>query len=257
MHQKDKSILSRSNVQSDVVVVNQCDINQVEEFDFTNKFGDTKHCVFVSTTERGLSRSRNMAISYAPEECICKLCDDDETFADDIESKVLAAYSRHPEAALIAFAMNRPDKKYGKVYPKTDLPLNFIRILKTTSVEITFNKHLVQNLDINFDTKMGSGSGNGGGEENKFMLDVKRAGGKLFFAPENIGTVNPAPSQWFTGFNEDMISSYGWAARRSMGFVTGFIYSHYWVVKHGKLYKDNLSTIGAYKSIMRGFFEKR
>ena len=52
MHQHDKSILTKSNVQSDVVVVNQCDTDSVEEFDFVNKYGQTKHCIFVSTTQR-------------------------------------------------------------------------------------------------------------------------------------------------------------------------------------------------------------
>ncbi len=146
MHQHDKSILTKSNVQSDVVVVNQCDTDSVEEFDFVNKYGQTKHCIFVSTTQRGLSRSRNMAVSYAPEDSICKICDDDETFADDIETKVLCAYERHPDASLIAFSMNRPDKKYGKVYPKADMHLSFSRILKTTSVEITFKSGTSQIL---------------------------------------------------------------------------------------------------------------
>lgn len=31
MHQKDASIIKRSNVQSDVVVVNQCDHDSIEE----------------------------------------------------------------------------------------------------------------------------------------------------------------------------------------------------------------------------------
>lgn len=257
MHQHDKSILTKSNVQSDVVVVNQCDTDSVEEFDFVNKYGQTKHCIFVSTTQRGLSRSRNMAVSYAPEDSICKICDDDETFADDIETKVLCAYERHPDASLIAFSMNRPDKKYGKVYPKADMHLSFSRILKTTSVEITFKKRHISDFAITFDEKMGSGTGNGGGEENKFMLDIRRAGGKLYFAPENIGTVNPAPSQWFTGYNSDMIRNYGWAAHRSMGFLLGFIYSHYWVISHRHLYGNSLSMYGAYKNILGGFFEKR
>ena len=38
MHQ-DKNIIERSNVQSDVVVINQCNENKREEFTFTNKNG--------------------------------------------------------------------------------------------------------------------------------------------------------------------------------------------------------------------------
>ncbi len=257
MHQHDKSILERSNVQSDVVVINQCDSDKVEEFDFVNKFGQTKHCIFVSTTERGLSRSRNMAIAYAPDDAICKVCDDDETFADDVEKKVLCAYTRHPDAALIAFSMIRADKKLGKVYPQKDMTLSFTRIIKTTSVEMTFNKRRVADLGVTFDIKMGSGTGNGGGEENKFMLDIRRDGGHLYYAPECIGTVNPAESHWFTGYNEETIKSYGWAARRSMGNIVGFLYSNYWALTHRRLYKGNLSLCGAYKAIMSGFFEKR
>ena len=41
MHQKDASIIKRSNVQSDVVVVNQCDHDSIEEYDFVNKKGRT------------------------------------------------------------------------------------------------------------------------------------------------------------------------------------------------------------------------
>ena len=39
MHQKDASIIERTGVQSDVVVINQCDHNSIEEFDFINKKG--------------------------------------------------------------------------------------------------------------------------------------------------------------------------------------------------------------------------
>ena len=65
IHEKDTSIIERSNVQTDVVVVNQCDHDSVEEFDFVNKKGRTCLAKFICTTERGLSRSRNMALFNA------------------------------------------------------------------------------------------------------------------------------------------------------------------------------------------------
>ena len=39
MHQKDASIITRSNVDSDVVVINQCDIDKKENFNFFNRNG--------------------------------------------------------------------------------------------------------------------------------------------------------------------------------------------------------------------------
>lgn len=93
MHQKDASIIERSNVQSDVVIINQCDRNDIEDFDFINKKGRKCHAKFISTTERGLSKSRNMAIRNAWGD-ICLICDDDEWIADDSEDKILKAYKR-------------------------------------------------------------------------------------------------------------------------------------------------------------------
>lgn len=50
MHQKDVNIIQRSNIQTDVVVVNQTDVDTVEEFDFMNRKGRRCHALFISTT---------------------------------------------------------------------------------------------------------------------------------------------------------------------------------------------------------------
>ena len=90
MHEKDHSIIERSNVQTDVVVVNQCDKDSVDEFDFKNKKGETCHAKFINTTERGLSRSRNMAIRNAWGD-VCLICDDDEWLSDDYADTIIKA----------------------------------------------------------------------------------------------------------------------------------------------------------------------
>lgn len=258
MHEKDHSIVERTNVQTDCVVVNQCDVDKVDTYSFTNKLG--KECLvkFISTTERGLSRSRNMAVANAPTDAICLICDDDETLADDYETSILAAYTRHPEAGAIAFAMNRPDKKNGKTYPSEDCKLGFTRILKTTSVELSFRKSALSEKGIRFDEKMGSGTGNGGGEENRFMLSLRRAGVKMFYCTENIGTVNPAPSQWFKGYGDPQyLLNFGWATRRAMGPLTGLAYITYWTATHRQIYADFGSPIKTFRQVMKGYFQKR
>lgn len=84
MYEKNANIIARSNIQTDVVVVNQCDYDSIEEFEFKNKKGVTCRAKFINTTERGLSRSRNMAIANSWGD-ICYMCDDDELLADDYE----------------------------------------------------------------------------------------------------------------------------------------------------------------------------
>ena len=81
MHQKDASIIQRTNIQSDVLIVNQCNENREERFDFKNKKGELCIARMIYTAERGLSRSRNMALRNAKGD-ICLICDDDEILED-------------------------------------------------------------------------------------------------------------------------------------------------------------------------------
>ena len=255
MHQKDASIIERSNVQSDVVVVNQCDKDSVEEFDFVNKKGRKCHAKFICTTERGLSKSRNMAIRNAWGD-ICLICDDDETIADDCEDKILRAYSENPDAALIAFALIRKDIK--KPYPEGKKSLGFKQILKTSSLQVTFSRNLMGDNNIWFDEKMGSGTGNGGGEENMFMFSVKRKGLKMLYYPDYIATINPSPSQWFKGYDKKYFENLGWADRRLFGPLLGLVYLVYWPIFRRKVYsKDGLSIFQALKYSFKGYFSKR
>lgn len=256
MHQKDTSIIERSNVQSDVVVVNQCDRDCVEEFDFVNKNGRTCHAKFISTTERGLSRSRNMAIRNAWGD-ICQICDDDEMIADDAEEIVIRAYEENPDAGLIAFSLIRNDCQ--KEYPEKMMALGFKQILKTSSHQITFSRSLMEKYAIQFDEKMGSGTGNGGGEENKFMLDWRKAGARMLYCPDVIATINPSESQWFHGYDAIYFKNLGWTDRRLLGNTLGMLYLFYWPIFRREHYKDQctLSLYEVIKYCLKGYFSKR
>lgn len=258
MHQKDASIIERSNVQCDVIVVNQCDCDCIEKFSFTNKFGKECHATFICTTERGLSKSRNMAISYADDDSICLICDDDEVFEDNVEDIITNAYAENPDASLIAFALIRKDLANGKKYPTKKTNLGFIQILKTSSVQLTFRKYAAISSNICFDEKMGSGTGNGGGEENKFLLDFRRAGLKLYYIPQIIATILPGESKWFHEYDEKYLTNLGWATRRAMGDITGFIYCCYWAITHHHMYKsDGVSLYKALKRLYIGYLSNR
>lgn len=255
MHQNDTSIIERSNVQSDAVVVNQCDHDSINEFDFVNKDGRTCHVKFINTTERGLSRSRNLAIRHAWAD-ICLICDDDEILADDCEDSIIRAYSENPDAGLIAFALIRNDN--GKQYPKERKMLGFKQILKTSSLQLTFSRNLIKKHGIMFDEKMGSGTGNGGGEENMFMFAVKKRKIKMLYYPHVIATVNPGESQWFCGYNQRYFENLGWTDRRLFGPILGLIYLIYWpIFRRGEYAKDGVTTLQALKSSLRGYFSKR
>lgn len=251
MNQVDHSIIDRTNVQTDCIVINQTDVESFEEFYFFNKKGDKCRVKFVSTIERGLSRSRNMALNYA-EGDICLLCDDDESLVDDYEKRVLDAYSQFPDAGIISFKINR-----RKSYPKSICKMNIIRILRTSSVEISINMSINRNLKIRFDELMGAGTGNGAGEENKFLMDCYKKNIPMYYIPVCIASLLDSSSSWFQGYDEKFFKNHGWASRRILGNKLSLVYIFYFIISHYNLYKNDMSLIKALISEVNGWLRRR
>lgn len=254
MHQNDHTILAKSNVNSDVVVINQCDHNSIEEFDFLNKNNRTCHVKFINTTERGLSKSRNMAIANSWGD-VCLICDDDEVLEDNVEDQILEAYNRMNDAGVIVFSLIRKD--CNKTYPKSFRKLGYIQLLQTSSHQITFNRNAILRNSIRFNEDMGSGSGNGASEENTFMMDCKRAGLKMYYYPVNIATVLSSESQWFKGFSEDYFFKQGWAQKNVFkNRFYAFFYLLVFDIKHSGAVFSQVSRTKAFRLQLKGLFLK-
>lgn len=255
MHEKDHSILDRANIQSDAVVVNQCDRDLVESFDYIDKNNIPHKVCFVSTTQRGLSKSRNMAISYAKGHDIVLICDDDEVLADRYNDEIINAYNRQ-DADVIAFAI-RCDQ-YSRTYSEKELNLGFSEILKTSSQQISCSLNAIGAKQIAFDEKMGSGTGNGPGEETKFLLSCRKQGLKMRYNPYCVATIIKGDSQWFHGYTEKYFQNQGWVDRRLLGPVLGLAYIFYWTLFRKSEYKnDGISVSTALKNSLKGYFSKR
>lgn len=234
MHQKNHDIVSRSNVQSDCIVINQCDIDKIDEFDFINKFGETKHCKFISTTERGLSRSRNMAIANAPDDAICLLCDDDEIFEENYCQIIMEFYENNPTLDFCCFYIKRPAKKC----PPKKFDVNYKNFWSIASVEISFRRSAIISDDIKFDTRLGSGANSCGGEENKFILDLIKTGKKGVYMPIAIGLLLPSDvPTWFRGYTYEYFNDRAKFSRIILGPICGRLYGLYFILNKLKLIK--------------------
>lgn len=194
MNLKDiHSFVKKTNIQSNSVIIDQCDTLYSETF----KIGSST-VIYISTKERGLSNSRNMAMELASSD-ICLLCDDDESLYKGYQDLILNAYEQLPEADIIAFKFNYPQKKYGNSVKK----IGYLDVPKISSVELTFKREKIYHSGIRFNTDFGSGSIYSAGEENLFLFDSLRKGLKIYFVPVEIGKlIKGNESLWFKGFNE-------------------------------------------------------
>lgn len=243
MHQTDHSIIESSNLQGvQTLVVNQCsaEAEQMEQADPLHRF--------LHTPTRGLSVSRNLAIQNALGE-ICLLADDDEVFSEELEEIILGAYERLPEADIILFKIENLYRRLGD----RERRLKKHDLFHGASCQISFRRESIRNR-VSFDPRMGTGSGNGGGEENKLLLDCYRKGLKIYYCPVVIGRLLEQESAWFFGFNETYFYQRGMTTRHIMGLPMSLLYGAYFLLTKRSIYREQISMSAAAKQLLRGIF---
>ena len=246
MHQKDYSIIERSNLSNvPTLVINQTDIEKQE----TKKISSNQ--CWIDTSTRGLSISRNLAIKNATAD-ICVIADDDEIFEENFIKKVEETYKQLPQADIIIFSLSNSKVKFGKVPRK----LTKWELLKVISIRISFKIDPILKNNILFDPLLGSGSGNGSGEENKFLLDCYNKGLQIYFSPCQIAYLNKnSESLWFKGFDEKYFYTRGKSTRYIFGFWFACIYGIYFLIAKYNKYKNNISIFKAAFYLGKGLFK--
>lgn len=242
MHQSDDTLVRNSQLNGNVLMINQCDHEDYVEYRTVS--GTVR---MFSTKDRGLTRSRNMAIANARGD-ICLVCDDDEVFVPDYENAILTAYHDHPEADIIIFKMaNRAPS-----FPDQPMRLRFPKTMKVSSWQISFRRERLRESGVRFDELLGAGTGNGAEEELKFLLDSERAGLVIYYVPVVIASVAQEASTWFSGFNETFFENRGATTRYILGTGLATLYAVYYVLRKKSLYQQNLSTGAALRATLRG-----
>jgi len=241
MNQNDISIVEKSLLTGNVLIINQCQENQTLEI-----WREHQRIRMISTTERGLSNSRNMAI-HASDGDICLLCDDDEVFNSDYEKVILQSFQRLPDADIIAFHVQNKVTRIKKA-----CCVNFIQSLKLASYQLAFRRTSILDCGILFDPYIGAGSGNGCGEENKFLIDCLKMGLKIYFIPEAIAELQESSSTWFHGYDKTFFYQRGSTTRYIMGFFPALVYGVYYLFAKRSLYQNSLTLWAAAGAIYRG-----
>lgn len=242
MHQSDDALVHTSNLTGDCVVVNQCDREGYAEFPT-----ETGRVRMFSNRQRGLTKSRNLAIANARAD-ICMLCDADEVFLPGYETAILNAYEQLPQADVIAFKIqNRPPSFADEI-----MRIRFPQTMKVSSVQISFRREKLRQADVWFDELLGAGTGNGAEEELKFLLDCERAGLNIFYVPTMIASVAQTASTWFGGFDEAFFENRGATTRYILGAGLASLYALYYIIRKRKLYRQTISPWRALKATFRG-----
>ena len=253
MNQQDMKIAEQTGIQSDALIINQC-----PQLEYSDDASSDKNTIAVQnssrgnirmlrTIARGLSKSRNLAIQHAVGD-VCLLCDDDEQLDSSYEKIILNAYEALPEADIICFRIaNQPSRLKQK-----EQRLTKWTAMRIASWQITFRRESIINSGIRFDENMGAGTGNGGGEEVKFLRDCIGAGLNAYYVPNSIGVVAQTESTWFKGFNRDFFYKRGVTNRYMLGLPIAILYGIYYSFVKRNLYKAYVTPWQSFKYTLDG-----
>jgi len=168
-------------------------------------------------------------------------------FQNGYEKTILEAYRKNNDDVILFDVLNS-DAQSRLTVPQGRI--SFKKIMSSHSVQITFKRESVAKSGISFDEKMGAGTGNGGGEEIKFLYDLYKKGHKMCSVNSLIAKLFPSESSWFSGYDEKFFQN--WA-----GYILGYAYIWYYVLMHHDDYTDQCSMSSVIKNLHKGFFSKR
>ena len=247
MHQTSDALVQKSRLTGDVVMINQCDRDGYTES--ATRDGTLR---MFSTKQRGLTKSRNLAIQKSRAD-VCMLCDDDELFVPDYEAKILKAYHSLPQADVIIFKMRNRRPSFDDKVQR----LRFPKTMKVSSWQISFRRERLLEAGVRFDELLGAGTGNGAEEELKFLLDCEKAGLAIYYVPTEIASVAQTESTWFGGFTETFFENRGATTRYILGPAVASLYAVYYIIRKRGLYAGAIPPGQALRATFRGIRENK
>lgn len=245
MHQVDHSLLKKMNIQTDAIIINQCDSFNFEKSNYNNN-----QIYFYSFAERGVGLSRNNALMRATAD-ICLFADEDVTYIDGYKNIVLQAFKDNPEADIILFNVPSTNPNRPTYIIKKNMRVRWYNCLRYGAVNIAVRTHKLKRANVYFSLLFGGGAKYSAGEDSLFLSECIRNGLKVYSVPTKIGYVNQKDSTWFNGYSNKYFLDKGafyyflskrWAKLLCLQFV----------FRHRKKFAHEKSWIEALKLMLEG-----
>jgi len=196
------TIADKMRLDSDAVIINQCDRFAFEEAEYRG------HRVrFFSFPDRGIGRSRNEAILRADRD-ICLFSDEDIVYDDGYEEAIEAEFKRNPKADMILFNITVDESR--RTYNITDRKkLHWYNCGRYGAVSFAVKTESLIRSGVTFSLLFGGGAKYSNGEDSLFLKEFMSKGYKVYTAPVTIGREESRESTWFAGYNEKFFKDRG------------------------------------------------
>jgi len=190
-----EEIADKMNLQADAIIINQCDENSYDEFNYNG------HLIkFYSFAEKGVGLSRNNALLRASEDIIL-FSDEDIVYDDGYAELIIKAFNDRPDADMLLFNVEVIEER-RTYYINEEHRIHRWNCGRYPTYSFACKREVLHKKNITFNLLFGGGAKYSNGEDSLFIQECLKKGLKIYALPIKIGKEVPRPSTWFNGYND-------------------------------------------------------
>lgn len=231
MNQEDKSLVKKLNLQSDAIIGNQCNRNEIEVI----KIND-HNITYLSFNEKGVGLNRNNSLLRSSGD-ILLFADDDMEFVDNYVEIVEEAFSKIQNADALIFNIITEGKEINRRKNTKIKRVRFFNALNYGTVRIAVKRESIMKNRIMFSELFGGGTIFSSGEDSLFICDMLKKGLKIYTYPVVIGKVQQYESTWFNGYTDKFLYDKG-ALFAAISKKWALVLSIQLLLRHKEMYKN-------------------
>lgn len=223
MNQEGFELLDKMNIQSDAVVINQCDKDNLEEFEYNGY-----KIKWVNMSARGVGISRNTALFYATADIVL-FADDDVEYFEGYAKGILSVFKNNVKADVVCFNIDLVNsiKNFGYRNNKKNKRLNLFNSMRYGACRIAARRKILLKNRISFSLLFGGGAEFASGEDSLFIRDCYGKKLKLFANTYTLGRVDDSHSSWFKGIVDKLFIDRGVLLYNAYPLLHRVLYVYY------------------------------
>lgn len=238
----------KMNIETDAVIVNQCDRYDYEEYSLEVD-GKSGRIQCFSMKERGVGLSRNTALLHANSD-ICLFSDEDIVLSGGYQDTIREAYTSYPDADMILFNV-KVDPSRRTYWNDRVKKIHWYNYGRYPAYSISGKLEALRRANVHFSLLFGGGARYSNGEDSLFLRDCLRAGLKIYAVPACIGEETLRESTWFHGYTEKFFTDRGVLYHDLYGRLAG-IFALRFLFKNKKEMCTKIPFRKAYRLMKKG-----
>ena len=244
-YNEDENYLNDMNIQTDIIIGNQCDITKDETITFRQN-----NVKILSRNERGVGINRNLAL-FNSDADIVVFADNDVCYYDGYKKIIEDYYNSHPTADVVVF--NFKEYRDGAIFDinTKNKKAKLKDLTKFATFSITAKRESILKNRISFSLLFGGGAKYSCGEDSLFLRDCYKKGLNIYLCDKTLGKIVPRESTWYKGITEKYILDKG-ALFRAISSKNYKAYLVWHVLKHKKLYSQYGTVKDVLKLMLKG-----